>query len=171
VPSYSVSAGGNSLTVSGIANPWPIAIVAELMDSSNISDVTVFEGTNLTTVGSGLTRAVTSFSVVSGLTETTAAGGADYTAHKFENAISDPLSAALVDRQGTKAMPTDNRVATFFIGSGETKQFDLSNVFGPDKMFITGVPGSAFNTGGLFVMATARVGSGIASAMLNWEEQ
>ena len=171
VPSYNISAGGNSLTVSGIANPWPIAIVAELMDSSNISDVTVFEGTNLTTVGSGLTRAVTAFSVVSGLTETTAAGGADYTAHKFENAISDPLSAALVDRQGTKAMPTDNRVATFFIGSGETKQFDLSNVFGPDKMFITGVPGSAFNTGGLFVMATARVGSGIASAMLNWEEQ
>ena len=147
VPSYNISAGGN------------------------ISDVTVFEGTNLTTVGSGLTRAVTAFSVVSGLTETTAAGGADYTAHKFENAISDPLSATLVDRQGTKAMPTDNRVATFFIGSGETRQFDLSNVFGPDKMFITGVPGSDFNTGGLFVMATARVGSGIASAMLNWEEQ
>lgn len=170
-PSYNISAGGNSLTVSGIANPWPIAIVAELMDSSNISDVTVFEGTNLTTVGSGLTRAVTAFSVVSGLTETAATGGANYTAHKFENAISDPLSAALVDRQGTKAMPTDNRVATFFIGSGETKQFDLSNVFGPDKMFITGVPGSAFNTGALFVMATARTGSGIASAMLNWEEQ
>ena len=170
-PSYEISAGGSSLTVSGIANPWPIAIVAELMDSSNISDITVFEGTNLTTVGSGLARAVTGFSVVNGLTEATAAGGADYTAHKFENAISDPLSATLVDRQGTKAMPTDNRVATFFIGSGETKQFDLSNVFGPDKMFITGVPGSAFNTGGLFVMATARVGSGIASAMLNWEEQ
>lgn len=170
-PSYNISAGGNSLTVSGIANPWPIAVIAELMDSSSISDVTVFEGTNLTAVGSGLTKAVTSFSVVSGLTETIAAGGADYTAHKFEDAISDPLSAVLVDRQGNKAMPTDNRVATFFIGSGETKQFDLSNVFGPDKMFITGVPGSAFNTGGLFVMATARVGSGIASAMLNWEEQ
>jgi hypothetical protein len=170
-PSYNISAGGNSLTVSGIANPWPIAIVAELMDSSSISDVTVFEGTNLTTVGSGLTRALTSFSVVSGLTETAATGGASYVAHKFEDAISDPLSATLVDRQGTKAMPTDNRVATFFIGSGETKQFDLSNVFGPDKMFITGVPGSAFNTGALFVMATARVGSGIASAMLNWEEQ
>jgi hypothetical protein len=170
-PSYNISAGGNSLTVSGIANPWPIAIVAELMDSSNISDVTVFEGTNLTTVGSGATRGVTSFSVVSGLTQTAPAGGTDYAAHKFENAISDPLSAVLVDRQGTKAMPTDNRVATFFIGSGETKQFDLSNVFGPDKMFITGVPGSAFNTGALFVMATARVGSGIASAMLNWEEQ
>jgi hypothetical protein len=170
-PSYNISVGGNSLTVSGIANPWPIAIVAELMDGSNISDVTVFEGTNLTTVGSGVTRAVTAFSVVSGLTETAATGGANYVAHKFEDAISDPLSAALVDRQGTKAMPTDNRVATFFIGSGETKQFDLSNVFGPDKMFMTGAPESVFNTGALFVMATARVGSGIASAMLNWEEQ
>jgi hypothetical protein len=170
-PSYSISTGGNSLTVSGITNPWPIAIVAELMDGSNISDVTVFEGTNLTTVGSGVTRAVTTFSVVNGLTETAPTGGASYTAHKFENAISDPLSAVLVDRQGTKAMPTDNRVATFFIGSGETKQFDLSNVFGPDKMFMTGAPGSVFNTGALFVMATARVGNGIASAMLNWEEQ
>jgi hypothetical protein len=62
-------------------------------------------------------------------------------------------------------------VATVFVGSGETKQFDLTHVFGPDKMFITGAPNTAFNTGGLFVVATARVGSGVASAMLNWEEQ
>jgi hypothetical protein len=171
-PSYTLSAGGNSLTVSGSANPWPIAIVAELMDSSTISDITVFEGSNLTTVGSGITKSFTSFSTISGLSESAvAAGGTDYTAHKFEDAISDPLSAVLVDRQGSKTMPTSNRVATYFIGSGETKQFDLTNVFGPDKMFITGVPGTDFNSGALFVMATARVGSGIASAMLNWEEQ
>ena len=91
-------------------------------------------------------------------------------AHKFENA-SDPLSAVLVDKQGFKAMPVTNRVATVFIGSGETKQFDLSHVFGPDKMFIMGAPGTGSSTGALFVMGTARVGSGVASAMLNWEEQ
>jgi hypothetical protein len=62
-------------------------------------------------------------------------------------------------------------VGSYFIGGGETKRFDLTNVFGPDKMFITGPPGSIFNTGTLFVMATSRAGSGLASAMLNWEEQ
>jgi len=162
-----VSAGGSSVTVSG--SPWPIAVVAELMDGAIISDLTIVEGTNITTVGSGATKAIPTFTV-SGLSQTAPAGGTDYVAHKFENA-SDPLSAVIVDRQGLKAMSTSNRVATVFIGSGETKQFDLSHVFGPDKMFITGPPGSQFNTGGLFVVATARVGSGIASAMLNWEEQ
>jgi hypothetical protein len=68
-------------------------------------------------------------------------------------------------------MPTTNKVATYFLGADETKTFALDNVFGPDKMFITGAPNTAFNTGALFVMATARAGSGIASAMLNWEEQ
>jgi hypothetical protein len=168
--SYTISAGGNALTVSGSTNPWPIAVVAELMDEATISDLTIFEGTNIATVGSGATKGIPTFTV-SGLSQTPPTGGTDYAAHKFENAISDPLSAVLVDRQGLKAMPTTNRVATYFLGSGETKQFDLSNLFGPDKMFITGPPGTAFNTGGLFVVATARVGSGIASAMLNWEEQ
>lgn len=163
-----VSAGVGSVTVSG--SPWPVAVVAELMDGATISDVTIHEG-NVVTVGSGAAKAITTFTV-SGLSQSsTAAGGTGYIAHKFENALCDPLSAVLVDRQGSKIMPIDSRVATFFVGSGETKQFSLDHVFGPDKMFITGPPGSAFNTGGLFVMATARTGSGIASAMLNWEEQ
>ncbi len=171
-PSYTVSAGGNSLTISGTANPWPIAVVAELMDGASISDVTIVEGSSIETPGSGAVKAVTSFTLGSGITESNvAAGGSGYIAHKFENSASDPLSAVLVDKQGSKVMPIDNRVATYFLGAGETKQFDLSNVFGPDKMFITGTPGSTFNTGALFVMATARTGSGIASAMLNWEEQ
>lgn len=171
VPSYAISAGGNTLTVSGTSNPWPIAVVAELMDGAAISDVTIIEGTNITTVGSGATKALTTFTT-SGISQSAvAAGGTGYVAHKFEESASDPLSAVLLDKQGTKVMATNNRVATYFIGSGETKQFDLSNVFGPDKMFITGAPGSPFNTGALFVMATARVGSGLASAMLNWEEQ
>ena len=164
-----VSAGGNSVSVSG--SPWPIAVVAELMDGATISDVTIFETNNIATVGSGATKAITTFTVSGASQSTVAAGGSGYIAHKFEDALADPLSAVMVDRQGSKVMPTDTRVATYFIGSGETKQFSLSNVFGPDKMFITGAPGTAFNSGGLFVVATARVGSGIASAMLNWEEQ
>lgn len=164
-----VSAGGNSVSVSG--SPWPIAVVAELMDGATISDVTIFETNNISTVGSGATKAITTFAVSGVSQSSTAAGGTGYIAHKFEDALADPLSAVVVDRQGSKVMPTSDRVATYFIGANETKTYDLSNVFGPDKMFITGPPGSAFNTGALFVMATARVGSGIASAMLNWEEQ
>jgi hypothetical protein len=171
VPSATITIGGNSLVISGTTNPWPIAVVAELMDGASLSDVTVIEGTVISTAGVGATKAVTSFTV-SGLSQSSAAaGGTFYTAHKFEDAISDPLSAVMADRQGSKILSTDNRVASYFIGANETKQYDLTNVFGPDKMFITGAPGSIFNTGTLFVMATSRAGSGIASAMLNWEEQ
>ena len=163
-----VSAGGNSVTVTGV--PWPVAVVAELMDGGSISDVVIAEGA-FGTVGSGATKAVGNFTL-SGISQsTTAAGGSGYIAHKFEAALADPLSAVLVDRQGSYVIPTDNKVATYFLGADETKTFSLDNVFGPDKMFITGAPGTPFNTGALFVMATARSGSGIASAMLNWEEQ
>jgi hypothetical protein len=110
--------------------------------------------------------------VVSGLTEVTGdAGGGSYVANKFEASSSDPLSAALIDSQGYRTLRDPQRVATYFIGSGETKQFDLSNLFGPDKMFITGKPGTQFNSGAVFVVATARTASGVASATLNWEEQ
>ena len=164
--------GGRTLTVSG-TNPWPIAIVAEVMDSSQLSDVVVTLGPSsaLTTQGSGSTTAITTWTV-SGVTQSaTAAGGTSYVANKFENDPSSPLSAVLTDKQGYRTLYSPQRVATFFIGSGETKQFDLSNVFGPDKMFITGAPGTVYNSGALFLVATARTGSGIASATLNWEEQ
>jgi hypothetical protein len=156
------------VTVTGV--PWPVAVVAELMDGGSISDVVIAEGA-FGTVGNGATKAVGNFTL-SGISQsTTAAGGSGYIAHKFEAALADPLSAVLVDRQGSYVIPTDNKVATYFLGADETKTFSLDNVFGPDKMFITGAPGTPFNTGALFVMATARSGSGIASAMLNWEEQ
>jgi hypothetical protein len=163
-----ITTGGRSVTVSG--SPWPIAVVAELMDGASMNNVVIAEGA-FGTPNVGATKAITTFTV-SGLSQSAvAAGGTDYIAHKFEDALADPLSACIVDRQGSYAIPTDNRVATYFLGADETKFFDLSNVFGPDKMFITGPPGSQFNTGALFVMATARAGSGIAGATLNWEEQ
>jgi hypothetical protein len=164
--------GGRTLTVSG-TNPWPIAIVAELMDSSQLSDVVVTLGASsgLTVQGVGSATALTTWTV-SGITQSaTAAGGTSYVANKFENDPNNPLSAVLTDKQGYRTLYSPQPVATFFIGSGETKQFDLSNVFGPDKMFITGAPGTVYNSGALFLVATARTGSGVASATLNWEEQ
>ena len=166
--------GGRSRTISGTTFPWPISLVAQLMDSSQLNDVVVARGTETEriTPGSGATQAVSSWTLVSGLTQdSTSAGGATYVANKFEASSSDPLSAVLVDTQGYRTLKGPQRIATYFLGSGETKQFDLSNLFGPDKMYITGAPGTTLNSGALFVVATARGASGVASATLNWEEQ
>jgi hypothetical protein len=166
--------GASSTTLSGITNPWPISLVAEVMDSSRLDDVVVVLGNaeERITVGSGITNAITSWDSTNGLTEdSSSAGGSNYVANKFEASSSDPLSAVLVDTQGYRTLKNPQRVATYFLGANETKQFDLSNLFGPDKMFITGKPATPSNSGALFVVATARGASGVASATLSWEEQ
>jgi len=148
--------------------------VAEVMDSSQLNDVVVTLGTAEERIvpGSGTTTAISQWSAASGLSQDSSnAGGTSYVANKFEASSSDPLSAVLIDSQGYRTLRSPQRVATYFIGSGETKQFDLSNLFGPDKMFITGRPGTQNNSGALFVMATSRAASGVASVTLNWEEQ
>jgi hypothetical protein len=169
-----LSIGGRSVTLTGITSPWPISLVAEVMDSSQLNDVVVTLGTAEERIvpGSGTTTAISQWSAASGLSQdSSSAGGTSYVANKFEASSSDPLSAVLIDSQGYRTLLSPQRVATYFIGSGETKQFDLSNLFGPDKMFITGRPGTINNSGALFVMATSRAASGVASVTLNWEEQ
>jgi hypothetical protein len=169
-----LSIGGHSVTLTGITSPWPISLVAEVMDSSQLNDVVVVLGTADERIvpGSGATNAISQWNATSGLSQdSSSAGGVSYVANKFEASSSDPLSAVFVDTQGYRTLKSAQRVATYFLGSGETKQFDLGNLFGPDKMFITGRPGTVFNSGALFVVATARTSSGVASATLNWEEQ
>lgn len=168
-----ISAAGQSITVSG-NNPWPIRLVVEAHADAVVSDVVLAQQPLAVRLypGSGSTQAQTSWPLSSGFTENaTAAGGTDYVANKFVDSLADPLSAALVDKQGLRVLKGGQRVATYFIASGESRQFDLSSLFGPDKMFITGTPGSIESTGALFVVATARTASGEASASLNWEEQ
>ena len=167
-------AKNTTVTLTGITSPWPISLVAEVMDSSQLNDVVVTLGTAEERIvpGSGTTTAISQWSAASGLSQdSSGAGGTSYVANKFEASSSDPLSAVLIDSQGYRTLRSPQRVATYFIGSGETKQFDLSNLFGPDKMFITGRPGTINNSGALFVMATSRAASGVASVTLNWEEQ
>jgi hypothetical protein len=168
-----ITAAGRSITVSG-NNPWPIRLVVEGHAGSIVSDVVLAEQALTTRLipGSGSTQAQTSWPLSSGMTENSAlAGGTEYVANKFEASLADPLSAVLVDRQGQRVLRGGQRVATYFIASGESRQFDLSPLFGPDKMFITGQPGSIESTGALFVVATARTASGEASMSVNWEEQ
>jgi hypothetical protein len=168
-----ISSAGRSITISG-NNPWPIRVVVEGHADSVVSDVVLAQQPLATRLipGSGSTQAQASWPLTSGITEnSTAAGGASYVANKFEESLADPLSAVLVDRQGQRVLRGGQRVATYFIASGESRQFDLSPLFGPDKMFITGQPGSIESTGALFVVATARTASGEASVSINWEEQ
>lgn len=167
-----ISAGGRSITISG--SPWPMRVVVESHPGSVVSDVVIAQQPLATRLvpGSGFVQAQTSWPLSSGFTENaTAAGGTNYVANKFENSLADPLSAALADRQGYRTLRGGQRVATYFIGSGDSRSFDLSPLFGPDKMFITGQPGSIESTGALFVVATARTASGEASASITWEEQ
>jgi hypothetical protein len=173
VSSTVISAGGRSITVSG-NNPWPMRVVVEAHPGSVVSDVVIAQQPLSVRLvpNNGSTQAQTSWPLASGMTQdATAAGGTSYIANKFENSLADPLSAALADRQGYRTLFGGQRVASYFIGSGESKSFDLSPLFGPDKMFITGQPGSVESTGGLFVVATARTASGEASASITWEEQ
>lgn len=168
-----ISAAGQSITISG-SNPWPIRLVVEAHAGAVVSDVVLAQQPLAVRLypGSGSSQAQTSWPLSSGITQNaTAAGGTDYVANHFVDSLADPLSAALVDKQGLRVLKGGQRVATYFIASGESRQFDLSSLFGPDKMFITGSPGSIESTGALFVVATARTASGEASASINWEEQ
>jgi len=167
-----ISAGGQSITVSGV-DPYPIKVVAELQNSASVQDIlfTTTAESNITIPGSG---SVTTFPLwtVSGVTQSDAlAGGDTYRASKFEDAQNKLNPAAVVDKQGYRVLQSPNRVATYYVQSGEAVQYDLSPIFGPDRMFIGGVPGTIENTGALFVTASARNGSGYILASLDWEEQ
>lgn len=171
---YVLTFGENS--ISGTGSPFPISLVVEMMDSSSMEDITIFEG-NWEAQGSGIVTSITAFDQVSGLTENTAlAGGSSYVAHKFEGLASNPLSAALVDVQGYKVMSTSQSVVSYFLGANQTKEFDLRQFFGPSRMFTprrsVDVPLSASNRqDAIFVVATSLGNSGSASASIIWEEQ
>lgn len=167
-----ITAGGQSITVSGVG-PYPLRVVAELQDNATINDVlyTTAPESVITIPGSGTAVTLPTWTA-SGVTQSsTNAGGITYVASKFEDSPSKLNSAALVDKQGYRVLESPNRVATYFVQSGEAVQYDLSPIFGPDRMFIGGAPGTIENTGALFVTASARNGSGYISATLDWEEQ
>lgn len=167
-----ITAGGQSITVSGVG-PYPLRVVAELQDNATINDVlyTTAPESVITIPGSGTAVTLPTWTASGVSQSSTNAGGITYVASKFEDSPSKLNSAALVDKQGYRVLESPNRVATYFVQSGEAVQYDLSPIFGPDRMFIGGAPGTIENTGALFVTASARNGSGYISATLDWEEQ
>jgi hypothetical protein len=159
-------------TLAGVTNPWPISLIAEVMPNSSVSDVVVAGGSapGLTMPGSGFTQAIAQWTTISGLTQdSSSAGGVTYSANKFEGSSSDPLSAVLVDKQGYRVLKNPEKVGTYFVQAGESKQFDLTGLFKPEKMFLTGRYDAG--NGALFVVATARNASGVATVNLDWVEQ
>ena len=167
-----ITAGSQSIVVSGVS-PYPLRVVAELQDNASVTDVlyTTTSEANITIPGSGTSNTLTYWGA-SGVTQSsTSAGGITYVGSVFEDSQSRANSAALIDTKGYRVLNNPNRVATYFVQSGEAVQFDLSPIFGPDRMFIGGTPGTPQNTGALFVTASARNGSGYITATLDWEEQ
>ena len=167
-----ITAGSQSITVSGVG-PYPLRVVAELQDNATVTDVlyTTAPESVITLPGSGTSVTLPTWTA-SGVTQTSAAaGGITYVGSVFENAPNRVNSAAMIDTKGYRVLDTPNRVATYFVQSGEAVQYDLSPVFGSDRMFIGGTPGTIENTGALFVTASARNGSGYVTATLDWEEQ
>jgi hypothetical protein len=164
----------SGVTLTGVVDPWPISLVVEMMDTTQLDDVVITLGTREERLvpGSGTATAIAQWSSISGLTQDASqAGGLAYVANKFESSTSNPLSAVLVDQQGYRVLRNPELITSCFVGANQSRQFDLSNFFGPDKMFIAGKPGTAFNSGALFIVATSRDGTGSVDVTVNWEEQ
>jgi len=168
-----IYAGSQSVTLTGVADPYPIRVIVQLQDNSSLSDVvyTTVPAGDLQTPGLGASIAVQNW-FASGITASDAAAGGDtYQASKFVLDPNNPLAAALSDKEGYRVLESPEKVASYFVGSGQSINYDLTPIFGPDRRFISGVPGSPFNTGAVYVTAKARTGSGYLNATLNWEEQ
>ena len=168
-----IYAGSQSVTLTGVTDPYPLRVIVQLADNSSLSDVvyTTVPESDLQTAGLGSSVAVQNW-FASGITSSdVAAGGDTYRASKFVLDPNNPLAAALSDKEGYRVLESPEKVASYFVGSGQSINYDLTPIFGPDRRFISGVPGSPFNTGAVYVTAKARTGSGYLNATLNWEEQ
>jgi len=171
-----IYAGSQSVTLTGVADPYPLRVIVQLQDNASLSDVvyTTVPSGDLQTPGLGASVAVQNW-FASGITASDAAAGGDtYQASKFVLDPNNPLAAALSDKEGYRVLESPEKVASYFVGSGQSVNYDLTPIFGPDRRFISGVPdvpGRPFNTGAVYVTAKARTGSGYLNATLNWEEQ
>ena len=172
-PDSTIYAGSQSVTLSGVSDPYPLRVIVQLQDNSSLSDVvySTVPAADLQTEGYGETVAVQNWFASGIAVSDVAAGGDTYRASKFILDSTTPLAAALSDKEGYRVLESPEKVSTYFVGSGESLNFDLSPIFGPDRRFISGIPGSPFNTGAVFVTAKARTASGYINATLNWEEQ
>jgi hypothetical protein len=171
--SSTITAGGQTLTLSGVTNPYPVKIVVEMQDNSQLSDLvyTTVSSSAITSAPANSTVALTEWTTSGVAITSTDAGGPTYRSNQFSVPSSNRLSACLVDTQGYRILETPERVATYFVASGQVVTLDLSNIFGPDKRYLAGPLTSVFSTGSLYLTGQARTGSGFAQATLNWEEQ
>lgn len=171
--SSTIYAGNQSVTLSGVSDPYPLRVIVQLQDNSSLSDVvySTVPASDLEREGYGQTIAIQNWLASGIAVSAVAAGGDTYQSSKFTLNPTTPLAAALSDKKGYRVLESPEKVASYFVGSGEALNFDLSPIFGPDRRFISGIPGSPFNTGAVFITAKARTASGYINATLNWEEQ
>ena len=162
----------STLIISGV-DPYPLRIVAELQDNAEINDIvyTTAPRSVITLPGSGTVNELPLWTASGVTTSSTAAGGITYVASEFKASPHSPVAAGAVDQKGYKVLANPNRLGTYYVQSGEAVQYDLTPLFGQDKMFIGGRAGTVENTGAFYITASARNGSGYITATLDWEEQ
>ena len=114
---------------------FPLYLVGKLMDNSKINNISVKEtiGETQTTVSPVL--AVTNGSVG---TVDNASGNADVTGLPPTNFVSvKRLSSSEVDTQNEQKLRPSITKDIFFIGANQTKEIDMTKVFGVDRNVIT----------------------------------
>ena len=114
-------------------NPWPLYLTGNLKDNSAINNITVKE-----TVGD-FERTITPRLYVKGNISVT---NADNNASTLGEAPPhyqevDRLSSALYDTQDEQTLRPGTVLDTFYVGSGKSKDIDMSKIFNPDRDSIT----------------------------------
>ena len=114
-------------------NPWPLYLTGNLKDNSAINNITVKE-----TVGD-FERTITPRLYVKGNISVTNAGNNASTLGEAPPHYQevDRLSSALYDNQDEQTLRPGIVRDTFYVGSGESKDIDMSKIFNPDRDSIT----------------------------------
>jgi hypothetical protein len=83
-----------------------------------------------------------------------------------------PIYAGVVDKNSTLPLRASNSISKLFVKGGVDTQFNLTGIFGDDRLALTGTPYNRRNIGALFIQAKAlNGGSGVIYTTLNYEEQ
>ena len=147
-------------------NPFPLYFFAKLGDNAAINNITLKE-----TSGSFQRTITPNLYKFGPNTEITLAGGNASTNQAPTNYLEvDRLSSSLVDKQNEQKLRPGSSVDTVFIGADQTKEIDMSKIFGQDRNVIT--PDNN-NVEATFIVAKKldSGSSGEIQATLNFKEQ
>lgn len=127
-------------------NPYPLYLVAKLRDRAQINSISVLEVVGETTVTTTPNWIINDKGTIENY------GGLAESDLPPTNFVSDyRLDSAAIDRQLQQKLRPFTTIDTFFVGANETKEIDLTGIYGPDRENITA---DLFNTEATFFVAS-----------------